>query len=99
MVTKRPSSRRRNNSDIGVSKARPGNRARSAPNRPGRKTSRPIDLLADLHAYRRSIAARFNYDVKKIGAYFDAVTIPPGLRVIEFSEIELRSARKSSKSS
>jgi hypothetical protein len=94
MVTKRPSSRRRNNSKTGVSNARPGIRAQSAPKRPSRKTS-PVDLLADLHAYRRRIAARFNYDAKKIGAYFDAVAIPPGLRVIEFPETKLRSTRKS----
>jgi len=94
MVTKRSSSRRRNNSETGVSKAKRGNRPQAATKRPARQTS-PIDLLANLHAYRRSIAARFNYDAKKIGAYFDAVTIPPSLRVVEFPETRPRSARKS----
>ena len=36
------------------------------------------DSLADLHSYRRRLAARFNYDAARLGAYIDSLPTPPG---------------------
>jgi hypothetical protein len=48
-----------------------------------------------LHAYRRRLAAHFHYDAAKLGAYFDSVTIPPGIRVVDFTAKKRQATRKS----
>ena len=79
MATKRPSSRLRNNSSKRVSKA-----AQQA----------STDPLADLHSYRRRLAARFNYDAARLGAYIDSLPTPPGSRIIEIPTRKTHPTRK-----
>ena len=61
------------------------------------KTARqaPTDSLADLHAYRRRLAARFNYDAARVGAYIDSLPTPPGSRIIEVPSRKAHPGRKS----
>jgi hypothetical protein len=66
MATKRPSSPLPSNS----STRRPA------------KGQRRTDPLAQLHAYRRRIAAQFNYDSARIIEYVTSGPLPPGTSLI-----------------
>jgi hypothetical protein len=81
MATKRRSLPLRSNSSEGLPKAT--------------RRTYAADPLADLHAYRRQLAARFHYDAAKLGAYFDSVSIPPGIRVVDLPAKKRQATRKS----
>ena len=61
---------------------RPSSRLRNNSSKRVSKTA-ATDSLADLHSYRRRLAARFNYDAARLGAYIDSLPTPPGSRIIE----------------
>jgi len=61
------------------SSSRPTNSSKPSPsNRPGRYK----DPLAELHAYRKQFAARFNYDVGRMIDYLNSQPLPAGMREI-----------------
>ncbi|MGP8245327.1 MAG: hypothetical protein ACLQVN_12515 [Bryobacteraceae bacterium] len=63
----------------------------SSSNRPGRYK----DPLAELHAYRRQLAARFNYDDARIIDYLNSQPLPRGMREIVMPPRKKKPSRKS----
>jgi hypothetical protein len=49
-----------------------------------------------LHAYRRSLAERFDYDDARIIAYVDSLPMPPGLQIIDIPARKKRPTHKTS---
>lgn len=81
MATRRPSSSRPANSS-----KRPSS---EGPVRPTR-----YDPFADLHAYRRRLAARFNYDNLRLLEYLENKPLPPGFKFAEPEPPARRPGRK-----
>jgi hypothetical protein len=53
------------------------------------------DPFADLHAYRHSLAARFNFDSLKLLEYLENKPLPPGFKFVEWEFPAKRPKRKS----
>jgi len=82
MATKRPSS------------SRPASSSKRPPSKV-RVRNTKHDPFADLHAYRHSLAARFNYDSLRLLEYLENKPLPPGFKFAEPEPPAKRSRRKS----
>ena len=43
---------------------------------------KPLDALAELHALRHEMAARFDFDDARLIAWVNSLPLPPGSRVL-----------------
>jgi hypothetical protein len=59
------------------------------------KLGASVKTECNLHSYRRRLAARFNYDAARLGAYIDSLPTAPGSRIIEIPARKTHPTRKS----